>query len=85
VTGPGQPASVEAFAASRELFDTVLGWLQGREAGGLEQSQLEAQLQADARELFRQLFQDHLDLRAAREQRIGAIRPGIGGRPGQWR
>jgi transposase len=32
-----EPASPEAFAASRELFQSVLGWLQGREAGGLEQ------------------------------------------------
>ena len=36
----------------------------------MEHGELEAQLQADAREVFRQLFQDHLDLRAVREQRI---------------
>lgn len=69
MTGP----SVEAFAASRELFENVLGWLAGREAGGLEHSHLESRLQDDARELFRQLFQDHLDLRAAREQRIELV------------
>ena len=46
---------------------------QGREAGGLEHSELEARLQADAREVFRQMFQDHLDLRATREQRIEAL------------
>jgi hypothetical protein len=73
VTGPGQLASVDAFAASRDLFETVLGWLAGQPAGGLEHSQLEARLQTDAREVFRQLFQDHLDLRAAREQRIGDV------------
>jgi hypothetical protein len=73
MTGPVEPASVEAFAASRELFETVLGWLHGREAGGLEHAELEARLQADAREVFRQLFQDHLDLRADREQRIGVV------------
>src|SRR5450759_1360798 len=33
---PVEPAAVEAFAASRELFETALGWFQGREAGGLE-------------------------------------------------
>src|SRR5664280_219933 len=70
---PVEPAAVEAFAASRELFETALGWLQGREAGGLEHSELEARLQADAREVFRQMFQDHLDLRATREQRIEAL------------
>src|SRR5450759_2865865 len=70
---PVEPAAVEAFAASRELFETALGWLQGREAGGLEHSELEARLQADAREVFRQMFQDHLDLRATREQRSEAL------------
>jgi len=76
MTGPAEPvdpASAEAFAASRELFETVLGWLQGRAAGGLEHSELEARLQADARELFRQMFQEHLDLRAVREQRIADV------------
>ena len=67
------PASVEAFAASRERFETVLAWLEGRQAGALEHSALEARLQADARELFRQIFADHLDLRAVREQRIEAV------------
>ena len=70
MTGPGQPASMDAFAASRELFETVLGWLAGQQAAGMEHGELEARLQADAREVFRQLFQDHLDLRAVREQRI---------------
>ena len=51
--GPDEPAAVEAFAASRERFENVLAWLEGRQAGGLEHSELEAQLQADARELFR--------------------------------
>jgi len=44
MTGPVEPAAVEAFAASRERFETVLTWLQGRQAGGLEHSELEAQL-----------------------------------------
>jgi hypothetical protein len=61
---------MDAFAASRELFETVLGWLAGQQAAGMEHGELEARLQADAREVFRQLFQDHLDLRAVREQRI---------------
>jgi len=73
MTGPLEPAAVEAFAASRELFETVLGWLAGSQAGGLEHGQLEAHLQADAREVFHQLFQDHLDLRAVREQRIDLV------------
>jgi hypothetical protein len=59
-----------AFEASRDQFDVVLGWLEGTEAAGLTHDELEARLQVDARELFRQLFQDHLDLRALQEQRV---------------
>ena len=67
------PVEVDAFTESREHFETVLGWLAGQQAGGLEHSELEAHLQADARELFRQLLQDHLDLRAHREPRISVV------------
>ena len=68
MTGPA--VEVDAFTESREHFETVLGWLAGQQAGGLEHSELEAHLQADVGELFRQLLQDHLDLRAHREPRI---------------
>ena len=61
------------FAGSRERFETVLGWLGGEQAGTVEHSELEAHLQTDARELFRQLYQDHLDLRAERELRIAVV------------
>ena len=71
--GPVEPAAAQAFVASRERFETMLAWLDGHQAGGLQHSELEAQLQADARELFRQMFQDHLDLRAVREQRIADV------------
>jgi hypothetical protein len=73
VTGPVEPESVEAFAASRELFETVLGWLAGQQAAGTAHGELEARLQTDAREAFRQMFQDKFDLRAAREQRIDLV------------
>ena len=69
---PVEPASVEAFAASRERFETVLAWLDGRAAGALEHSELEAQLQADARELFRQMFRTTWTC-ARFEQRIEAV------------
>jgi hypothetical protein len=72
-----------AFAGSRDRFETELAWLQGQEAGGLTHGELEKRLEADARELFRQLLQDHLDLRAQRERRPeevidadGVSRPG---------
>ena len=62
-----------AFDRSRERFQAVLGWLQGQEAGGSSHADLEARLQVEARELFRLLLQDHLDLRAGRETRLEEV------------
>src|SRR5664280_2151375 len=73
MTAPLESAAPAGFAGSRARFETVLGWLESAEAGTLEHAELEAHLQADARELFRQLYQDHLDLRAEREPRIAAV------------
>jgi len=61
------------FDRSREKFQAVLGWLQGQEAGGSSHADLETRLQVDARELFRLLLQDHLDLRAGRETRLQEV------------
>jgi hypothetical protein len=47
-----------------------VGWLADAEAGGLEHAELERRLQVEGRDLLRRLLQDHLDLRAHREQRI---------------
>jgi hypothetical protein len=63
----------DGFAGSRERFDVVAGWLAGEEAGALAHASLEQRLEAEARELFRQLLQDHLDLRAVREERIEQV------------
>ncbi len=65
----GADAGGGAFAASRDLFGELTGWLSGAEAAGLTAAGLEDRVQADGRELLRQLLQDHLDLRAAREER----------------
>jgi hypothetical protein len=62
----------DGFARSRERFEEVVGWL-GEEADALTHAELEQRLGADARELFRRLLQDHLDLRAVREQRIERV------------
>jgi hypothetical protein len=62
----------EAFAASRACFEQVVGWLDAN-AGGLTHAELEAELDARGRELLRQLFQDHLDLRTHRERRIAVV------------
>jgi hypothetical protein len=63
VTGAG------AFAAPAARFELMTSWLGGAEAAGLSAAELEDKIAADGRELLRALFQDHLDLRAAREQR----------------
>ncbi|MCA1680445.1 MAG: ISKra4 family transposase [Actinobacteria bacterium] len=79
-------APVEAvageFEKSRELFEALIGFLEGERAAGLEHSELEARLEDDGRELLRALLQDHLDLRAVREQRVEAVAGADGVRRG---
>ena len=62
-------AAADGFAASGDRFGAVVSWLDGEEAGRLTHGELEAQLGTAGRDLIRQLLQDHLDLRAAREER----------------
>ncbi len=62
-------AETRGFDGSRVTFESLVGLLEGDEAGGLSHSELEDRLEVEGRELLRQLFQDHLDLRADREQR----------------
>ena len=74
----GRAASTDArgagaFERSRELFDGRVEWLTGDEAASLEHGELEARLEVGARELFCRLYQDHLDLRAAREPRVDRV------------
>jgi hypothetical protein len=56
------------FAASADLFTILVGDLQSAEAAGLTACELEDLLAERGREVQRQLLQDHLDLRAAREE-----------------
>jgi len=62
-----------AFAGSHDRFETVVAWLEGAESTALTHAELEARLQVESRELFRQLLQDHLDLRAQRERRLDEV------------
>ncbi|MCA1672955.1 MAG: ISKra4 family transposase, partial [Actinobacteria bacterium] len=62
-----------AFDQSRERFEALVSWLEGPRAQELTHGELEARLQAQGRELMRQLTQDHLDLRAARETRLEQV------------
>ncbi|MFJ4429082.1 ISKra4 family transposase [Streptomyces bobili] len=68
------PAVAEtAFAVSRGLFEQIATDLTSPDAAALTHSGLEDLLAARMREVTRQLFQDHLDLRAVRERRAGPV------------
>jgi len=67
-------ANPQVFAASRERFETMVSFLHAEQAGALDHGELETRLDAQGRELLRQLMQDHLDLRAEREQRLPVVR-----------
>jgi hypothetical protein len=62
-----------AFAVSRGLFEQVATDLASPDAAALTHSGLEDLLAARMREVTRQLFQDHLDLRAVRERRADPV------------
>ena len=67
------PGVDEAFTASWERFGSVLAFLSGAESAVLTHAELEQHLDVDARVVFRQALQDHLDLRAAREERLEEV------------
>lgn len=67
----GSPAS--GFERSHRLFEAVVDFLDGEESKGLSHGELEAHLDAEGRDVLRQLFQDHLDLRAEREVRVEVV------------
>ena len=63
----------DGFARSRARFEEVVGFLDGDGARGLSHAELEDRLSTEGRELLRLLYQDHLDLRAGREQRLDTV------------
>jgi hypothetical protein len=68
------------FAASMKLVTALVAELQAPEAAGLTACELEEFLAGRGREVLRQLLQDHLDLRAAREEQAARERcsPAVG-------
>lgn len=62
-----------AFGGSRVCFEDIVGWLDGTDAGSLSHGELEVEVDRRGRELLRRLLQDHLDLRAQREERVAVI------------
>jgi hypothetical protein len=67
------PAPVAGFAASDVAYGRLAGFLGGEESGRLSHVELEQRLRVEGAELLRQLFQDHLDLRAGRERRADGV------------
>jgi hypothetical protein len=63
----------DAFNVSRARFEQVCSFLGDQEASRLTHGELEQRLTVDLRELVRQLYQDHLDLRAQREPRLAEV------------
>jgi hypothetical protein len=66
-------ATGAAFASSRERFDALVDFLDGDTSMGVTHAELEDHLQIAGRELLRQLLQDHVDVRAARERRLAEV------------
>jgi len=66
----------DPFAASRGMFDVLAADLAGPAAAGLTACELEELLDERGRDVVRQLLQDHLDLRAVREEQQARGHPG---------
>ncbi len=62
-----------AFSSSAALFGGIVTFLGSDGAAGLTHEELESRLGIDGRELTRQLLQEHVDLRAVREQRAETV------------
>lgn len=63
----------DAFAAARSNFEQMLCWLEGTESAALTHAELEDQVERRGREVQRLMLQDHLDLRALREERVRVV------------
>ncbi|MFE9610960.1 ISKra4 family transposase [Streptomyces sp. NPDC006012] len=83
-------ATADPFADSLNAFKTLTTTLSGSTASTWTHTELEEHLDAAGRELLRLLLQDHLDLRAAREEEqvrtgAGPVVVGPEGRVRPWR
>ncbi|MET9879169.1 ISKra4 family transposase [Actinacidiphila glaucinigra] len=83
-------ATADPFARSISAFETLTGTLSGGDASRWTHAELEEHLEAAGRELLHLLLQDHLDLRAQREEEqvrsgAGPVVIGPEGRVRPWR
>lgn len=79
------PPPKQASRASRERFEGVLEFFSDEAAAGLTHDELEDRLSVEGRGLIRQLLQDHLDLRAQKEERLGEVVDAKGTPVAPWR
>jgi hypothetical protein len=68
-----EPAVEVGFASSREQFESLVSFMDGTDAAGMDHAGLEERLDRDGRELLRRLLDDHLALRAVREPRLDCV------------
>lgn len=71
------------FAQARASYQRLERWLASDEAMAITHSALEEQLTVDGRELLREMFQAHLDLRSQQEERLAAVEGADGELRGQ--
>ncbi|MEU3755747.1 hypothetical protein AB0H17_23720 [Streptomyces olivoreticuli] len=77
------PSDADSFEAATKIFTVLVADLALSAAGELPHHEMEELLEVRGRDLLRQLFQDHLDLRARREQEAAAMRrPHVSGPDG---
>ena len=62
------------FSESNRLFGRIVDWLDEEKCRWLPHDEVERRLQDQGRELMRQLYQDHLDLREQREPRLRVVK-----------
>jgi hypothetical protein len=69
------------FDRSRKSFESLITELSGENTAAIAHAELEELITGRGRELLRQLLQDHLDLRALREETALATHRAAGARP----
>jgi len=79
----GNLSVLDTFAQARASYERLERWLASDEAMAITHFELEEQLTVDGRELLRELFQAHLDLRRLREERLDAVEGADGELRGQ--
>jgi len=65
--------ATDSFSSSRALFETLVSQTSSARSLVSGHGEVEAALIEGGRGLLRQMFQDHLDLRSAREQRVEVV------------